>query len=539
MLIFEHLIKVLGMEKRRYLTNIIVFYILLFSFVQSYGADRQNENSIIADSIRNQAYQYYFTNADSSIILYEQAYNIYLNENDLRNQMYCMTRLSKLYQDIGKTDTAISLAYKAINLGEINNFDTLLAATYLRLGNQYMDIGKYHKAKDLFKKTIKFDFPNTKRGAIGAIGQVYMMLNKLDSALYYLKTSLSYFESKDSTIKRNLYNRSSINGTLGVVSFKMNNYKSGIAYLKESLRLSKKIKNYNNTISNLINISIACDYLDKSNEAEVYLNEALSLTDSLNFNHYKLMIYKVFTDHYRDLLDYEKAFNWTTRYHELQDSLDHVDYEKIIYENELKYNNRIKEEEKKIILVEEKQKRLLLWLSILGSTLVFILLTILLYRRLRTAAQERNLFKSENKQMSNSLDDAKKSLIQLNAHLAKQNKLIILLRRDSSKNQSLDDDKTLEDLERIKILRNEDWIKYLKVFKLIYPNFFSVINKKFPNLSEGDMRQLIMIKLDYSIKKSASIIGISEVGVKRGRQRLSKKLGLEDITYLKSFVDSY
>jgi hypothetical protein len=251
------------------------------------------------------------------------------------------------------------------------------------------------------------------------------------------------------------------------------------------------------------------------------------------------MIYKVFTDHYRDLLDYEKAFNWTTRYHELQDSLDHVDYEKIIYENELKYNNRIKEEEKKIILVEEKQKRLLLWLSILGSTLVFILLTILLYRRLRTAAQERNLFKSENKQMSNSLDDAKKSLIQLNAHLAKQNKLIILLRRDSSKNQSLDDDKTLEDLERIKILRNEDWIKYLKVFKLIYPNFFSVINKKFPNLSEGDMRQLIMIKLGYSIKKSASIIGISEVGVKRGRQRLSKKLGLEDITYLKSFVDSY
>jgi hypothetical protein len=39
-------------------------------------------------------------------------------------------------------------------------------------------------------------------------------------------------------------------------------------------------------------------------------------------------------------------------------------------------------------------------------------------------------------------------------------------------------------LERIKTLRNEDCIKYLELFKLIYPDFLLKINKKYLNLNE-------------------------------------------------------
>ncbi len=46
-----------------------------------------------------------------------------------------------------------------------------------------------------------------------------------------------------------------------------------------------------------------------------------------------------------------------------------------------------------------------------------------------------------------------------------------------------------------------------------------------------------MIKLDYSKAKSAEILGITEGAVKRGRQRLSKKLGLVDVRQFKGFVE--
>ncbi len=88
----------------------------------------------------------------------------------------------------------------------------------------------------------------------------------------------------------------------------------------------------------------------------------------------------------------------------------------------------------------------------------------------------------------------------------------------------------------MKILHNEGWEEYMKVFQTLYPNFFAVIESKYSKLTEGEKRQLAMIKLNYSRKKSAQILGISPESVKRARQRLSKKLGFADVIEMKNII---
>jgi DNA-binding NarL/FixJ family response regulator len=98
-------------------------------------------------------------------------------------------------------------------------------------------------------------------------------------------------------------------------------------------------------------------------------------------------------------------------------------------------------------------------------------------------------------------------------------------------------EKKLVELHRKKILTNDDWIEYLHSFAELHPGFYTYI-KHIKGISEGDQRQLVFIKLGFSLKEASYLMGISVEGVKRARQRLTKKLGLTDASRLKDFVES-
>ncbi len=525
------------MGKKRFL---FLFFSLIFSRV-ILGQDlRKQEIPKInrdSDSLRNIALSYYFSNNDSSLFYFNKILEHAILIKNKSIVMESLSRLSMLFNRQGRMDTAIVLAYQAIEVGEQYHYDTLLAETYLRLGNYYFSLRKYDKAVDLYYKTIGLNLPNTKNAALGAIGQVFMKKGELDSAQYYSEKALYYFTHLDTNSTEAIYNSASFYGSLGIIAFQKNEYKKGIYYLEESLRLLHKVNNAPNEISALLNLSIAYDYLKKPSKALDALHKAIYLSDSIGNNKYKLKSYKVMTEHFVEIGQFENAYYSTTRYHALQDSLDKVDYNKIIYENELKYNTRIQEEKQKRILAEEKQKQIVLWITIIVSFLAFVMITLMLYRRIQHMSNERKRLNDKTDSMQLKLSEAKEQLSELNAHLAEQNKQFLILQKEVDAGKANDVPKTLEDLEKIKIYRNEDWKKYLEVFQLLYPGFFKTILMQFPKLSEGDKRQLIMIKLDYSKAKSAEILGITEGAVKRGRQRLSKKLGLDDVTQFKGFVE--
>ena len=87
-------------------------------------------------------------------------------------------------------------------------------------------------------------------------------------------------------------------------------------------------------------------------------------------------------------------------------------------------------------------------------------------------------------------------------------------------------------LKETRILTDKDWEEYTKLFYELHP----VLRKSLEgihNLSTGDKRQLIFIKLGLKRQEIAHLMGISPEGAEKARQSLSKKIGLVNLANLK------
>jgi DNA-binding CsgD family transcriptional regulator len=92
-----------------------------------------------------------------------------------------------------------------------------------------------------------------------------------------------------------------------------------------------------------------------------------------------------------------------------------------------------------------------------------------------------------------------------------------------------------EKLRTMKILRDEDWVYYKTLFSEVYSSFYNKM-MSIPDLSEGDRRQVLLLKMGYTHKMSADVLGISTEGIKRARQRLARKLNLLDASKLEEYI---
>ena len=530
------------------LKNLVNIVLLLFVLnvqtvtAQSDHTESNNkitELSILADSLYTLGNHYFIDNQDSSRIAYSRALDYYTAQNNLRQQMRCLSRLSVLYDNLGKKDTALVLAYRAVSIGVSNQYDTSLAETYLRLGVMYKEIGEFEKSKEFFYKVINKGFPNTMNGAWGGLGIMYSNMEKYDSARYYIEKSIQYFEAQDTNSQLLLFNLASLYGSMGINCFDMDKPMEGLRYFEKSLQISRQIGNQTNIVSNLLNLSIAYDMSGLSSKSEMVLEEAFGITDSLGNQNLKARVYLLMSDHYYEIKDFELAYNYLDQYHALNDSLGKANYQKTLHESELKYLQQI--QEMNLNRVEfEKEKNQLRFIIIIGvSSLLFIFITFYLFRKVKIRTEEKKKFEQKSKHLDQRLQEATKQLLEFDQKLEKQNSLILKLQEDSENLDNEDRRTIAKELENRKIILNEDWGKYMDTFNILQPHFIKGVLQKYPNLTEGDKRQLIMIKLEHARKKTALILGISPDSVKRAQQRLARKLKLKNITELQGFVESF
>jgi len=521
----------------------LFIFIFIISIINLKAQELVIDNSIsdkellnYADSIYGLSNNSILSNPDTSLFLQEKAYSIYNKLGDHRKQMLSLSQIALIYDNMGKTDTAIIIIYKAIDIGLKNSYDTVLAQSYLRLGNMYKEIGEYNKATDFYKKTIHKGFSNTTNGAWGSLGILYSNINKYDSAKIYLEKSLRYFKSQDTNRNTVLFNVSSIYGSLGINCFDRNKPNEGIEYFKKSLRIAKKIGNKNNIISNLLNFSIAYDMAGLPKKAEIVLKEAKNISNELLNKKLSARVDLLLSDHYYEIEQYKLAYDYLEKYHNITDSLEKINYKNIINETEIKYLKQIQKVEVDRLNIE-KEKNSIIFLMILSiSILLFVLITIYLYRKVKLKSKEKEIITKEAKSLSKELSNAKQRLEEIDTHLTKQNKLILKLQKEEKESSSSNDVNIKDKLANMKILVNEDWDNYIETFNILHPNYLAKISEKHHNLTEGDKRQLVMLKLKYSRKKSASILGISPNSIKRAQQRLSKKLGLKDVTEFNEYI---
>ncbi len=166
------------------------------------------------------------------------------------------------------------------------------------------------------------------------------------------------------------------------------------------------------------------------------------------------------------------------------------------------------------------------------SFLLLVITGLVYSRQTLKTRKDKELLRSEKLRVDEELQYTEMKLSAYTENLHKNNLLIETFKEQIEQLKHKDADSAviahLEELMQAHIMTDGSWLEFKKIFLKVYPNFFFGIKKNFLSLSETDMRLLTLIKLQLTNKEIANMLGITVEGVKKAKQRLRKKMNLED-----------
>ena len=83
----------------------------------------------------------------------------------------------------------------------------------------------------------------------------------------------------------------------------------------------------------------------------------------------------------------------------------------------------------------------------------------------------------------------------------------------------------LKQLLQSHILTEDGWQNFKMTFDEAYPNYYNQLKKWIPELTENNIRFIMLQKLGLTAAETANVLGISLEAIKKNKQRLKQKLG--------------
>ena len=94
-------------------------------------------------------------------------------------------------------------------------------------------------------------------------------------------------------------------------------------------------------------------------------------------------------------------------------------------------------------------------------------------------------------------------------------------------------------LRSISVSNARSWQEFRLRFTAVNEEFYQKITNQYPGLSQGDQKICALIKLNFSSKDMARLLGISVESVHTTRYRVRKKMGLSRSTNLEDFIAAF
>lgn len=81
-----------------------------------------------------------------------------------------------------------------------------------------------------------------------------------------------------------------------------------------------------------------------------------------------------------------------------------------------------------------------------------------------------------------------------------------------------------------------EWEQFRFMFEEVHQTFFSELQRRYPEITPNELRLAALLKLNFSSKAMAGLLGISEESIKKARYRLRQKLQLNSSDNLVEFM---
>jgi tetratricopeptide (TPR) repeat protein/DNA-binding CsgD family transcriptional regulator len=461
-----------------------------------------------------------------------------------------------------------SLRYSLLAL---RNFEVL--GNHIKAGHIYGDMtnlfirqGNYKQAFDCAQKSVAIF---NKIGTAEHLSVAYSQLagatmgldNAKDAIAYQLRSDIYLNEMGD------VRNIAVGKNNLGEYYSRAGDQEKAISLVLESIDMIEKFggKKQPNLIAKYLNLGIIYGRNKEYAKSEVALKRSIALADILGSQFRLMQGYEELANTYRADKQNEKAVDLYPKVLALRDSIFRKERVERMANLSIQYETEKKELQ--IAQLEEKNKNQLwiIWLAIAGVVLAvgLGLVTFSAYRGQRKitvqnktlSEQEKTILSATNERllMEKELQNEKNIRLQREIE-TKQRELASTSVYIQQKNQLLDDlqsqlqeasvyegntGEMLKQMSRTvkqQIRFDNDWEKIKIHFEGVHPDFFDELKRLSTSLSDHELRHCAYIKMKFSTKEIANLLGIDPNSVKVSRYRIKKKLVGDSDTDLVDFI---
>lgn len=133
----------------------------------------------------------------------------------------------------------------------------------------------------------------------------------------------------------------------------------------------------------------------------------------------------------------------------------------------------------------------------------------------------------KKKQAQKELEAAKRELEAYIQHFREKSDLAENLRQEIKQLSSNSDrSEHLQNLLQSTILTEEDWKQFRIQFEKIYPQFIATQRSTYPEITQAELRYLVLEQLQLNTTEMARMLGVSDGSIRQTRSRLRKKMAM-------------
>ena len=212
------------------------------------GSLKQLLRAEIADTTRVRllnklAYQYWYTNPDTSLILSQQGLELARKKGFVKGEAWCLISLGMIFCETGNYPKSLEYYLQALKKFEsLHNRDGITRVLEC-IGNVYSELGDEQTAISYYRKGKTLVESNHNQIQLHSIlvnlGDSYEKLNQLDSARMYTNQAYELAVRLNNTTFR-----STALNNLGNIHSKMHQGEIAMGYYRQSLPLEKEVKDF-------------------------------------------------------------------------------------------------------------------------------------------------------------------------------------------------------------------------------------------------------------------------------------------------------
>lgn len=475
----------------------------------------------------------------SSESYYKRAIMLAEREGLEEMKIWSLVNYGCYFYTFRKQDEALPLFMEAAFLIDKLGDDHVILPedTFRKLGFFFGTLGNYPDAISYLKKGDEYTtVPTSQNRAMlfDNLGLYHLYSHDTTTALdYFLKAESLALSVKD-------YVRyGKVLGNIALIYMDRGMYKDALTLINKDLSYSIANNSNQNTMYARVlkaKVLLKMDSLESAasilEQAEAYANTKSYLKkDVLEIEKLKLQIAHIQGDNEAELVIRRKLDL-------LQDIVGGLDGELTLLQNKWQVENE--KNQRKLVETEanylsERFKRFLLTTVVLliGAGVFLVLSYLRRQARARVVQYEKKVVELRLKKITSDkkLLVANETLASYKEYLTEKNRQIHDLQEaidaisDSGSLTLKKEKKLLQELLDSHLMTEDSWARFRRSFDKNYPNFYLNLKSDFPELTESNMRYLVLSKMGLSVTEISNLLGVSTESVKKNRQRLKKKIG--------------